>query len=214
MFTALAASLYAADLTEIKSTSDTWILEGSPSKFGTSPYLANSDTTGVLRRGLIYFDLSSYAGKTVESNATLTLYTSSISAQTKGDSVSVYLIDADNAGWTEGGANWTTKDGSAAWSHAGLGSSGDGYGSTPITTVPIPSSSNGARTFTIGKEIIQSWIDSSSSNAGVLIRLATEVEPGGDDTVNWHSKEQGGAYMPTLSFSIDMERKIQLVIIR
>lgn len=198
----LFAQLCVAGIITNTPTADTWLYEGSGNNFGTSAYFSCSDNTGVLRRSLLYFDLSAYAGQTVQDDATLTLYTQGISAQTKGDPVSIYLINAANAGWTEGGADWTTKDDSVAWSHAGLGAPGDGYGSTPLLTVPIPASSNGPRPFTIAKSVLQSWIDSPGSNAGILVRLTTEVEPGGDDTVSWHSKEQAGLYVPTLSFTI------------
>ena len=208
----------AAEVVTVGSSDDALIWsERGENNYGTyTLFEGASDLSATwVRRGVLSFDLSAYAGQVVDGDATLTLRVDSSSTQTRGDDLNLYAIYAANAGWSEdyttwdyrtldagGGVyeNWVGSGGTG--SYFGLGNPGDAYESSPIDSASIPGNKV-PLSFTIPKAVIQSWIDSPGSNAGLLVRLADETTE--TDYVGLFSKEEATtSYRPLLEFTTNL----------
>ena len=188
----VAASFCLAKSVSVGAAADAHIIKSLPTKnFGTSPYMSSrtAEEATDIRRALIRFDLSEYAGMTVARNATLTLSVWGASGQTKGDKIVACLVDSKKAGWDEKEVTWDTFD--------------NAYSPECISSAVIPSSSGGFRPLTIPADIIQAWIDNPESNAGLLIRLEDETSE--DDAVHWNTKEttKGNRFVPVLKCRLE-----------
>ncbi len=98
---------------------DSWIAPNSNKNYGADTSL---QVKGDKTAALLKFDLSAFPAGSLPLGATLSVYASSVSTGT--NTVGAYRLTGD---WLEGagtgstvpGVNWTTRDGTAAWTAAG-----------------------------------------------------------------------------------------------
>jgi hypothetical protein len=204
----------------LKPSSDTSILATNPdTNYDNPSYLYLIGNASGIRRSMLKFDLSSYAGQTVVGSGTLQLTTGIIGTAAAGRTVDAYPIFSSNASWTETGATWNnllesslttdTTDSDKPWvnadgggSYSGLGAPGEAYAATPVITATIPSGEQLPMTFTIPAAIIQNWIDHPSDNAGLLLRLPSEIDADSNKKVYFFPAEYSYAgYHPKLTFT-------------
>jgi hypothetical protein len=156
--------------------------------WGAWNQIYGSEATTVQRRSNLAFDLSSLAGEVVQ-DATLRLtqtFANNIVAAENTD-LWLYQILPANAGWVQGNNLATAADaGESTWANkahpgtawagsAGLSTAGVDVSATPIYEglgVYNFSTTNIGTVFEISlpADLVQSWIDNPSSNAGVQLR--------------------------------------------
>ena len=135
------------------------------------------------RRGLIRFDLSSLAGNVVSvSSASLSL--SLGGAATSGSfTIKVHPLLAANVGWQAGTGQFTaasTQTGDSTWNQRNSGQA-NWAGGSGASVAGVDYSSNELASFTwspsstsvdisIPNALIQSWIDTPSTNAGLFLK--------------------------------------------
>lgn len=156
------------------------------------------------RRSILRFDLSSMTNA-VESvqGAQLTLKLGGNATSTKL-TISVYELALANAGWLEGGGNLTAvaAAGEVTWSHLGYdtrawagspgaGLSGTDYIATPVATFEWEVGSTSVE-LNLSAAMIQRWIETPSSNAGLLF-VATNGAGENAMTANFASSEHATA---------------------
>ena len=119
---------------------------------------------------MVKFDVSSVPASSTINSATLRLYVTDKRSQLLSDqAVSVHPVTSE---WGESQVTWVRRT-SVNWSPAG-----GAYGGS-IASVLFSSMSTGAWvTFSIPASTVQSWVDSPSSNCGVLIKLDPDSDPG------------------------------------
>jgi hypothetical protein len=147
----------------------------------------SSDLTPIIYRGAIKFDLSPIVPATSTiTNAYLTLYVESLAYTTFGvpSTVEVYAL---SQGWTEGSldgtdgvSNWLTREAGTDW-----GAQGGSYEATLIDTESI--TQTGSVTFTITPAVVQNWLENSSANYGLLLKVTNES--GNVTIVNFSSSD-------------------------
>ncbi len=155
----------AAKLT-LNPTADTYIDQSlAGTNFGAAVTLGTNRNAGTIQRTLMNFNVS-----TIPATAKIgyaRLYLNQITART--DIIAAYRA---NAAWTEVGANWTNMNanfvGTTAYPSAGI---------TPIT---------GWNALDV-TSLVQSWVDGSFANQGLMIKVMTES--GGANIATYHSKE-------------------------
>jgi hypothetical protein len=198
-----ARAQYVVDVTQ-----DTFVAnsagDSSTTNFSTSPTLqmtqiANGDYQSY---PLLQFNLSSFAGETVTSNATLTLQFNGYNDQGglyphSGDNVQLLALGSavnfstiTYAGFLSGGDAVRT-DLESLTAIGGLQSYNFGAGATQNMT------------FTIPETVVQSWINSPATNFGFVLFRAPEPGSGGvfADNAGMDFSSSNGAQGPTLSFS-------------
>ncbi len=115
-------------------------------------------------RVLIKFDISSISPDAVCTSAVLSLWGES---GTAGSTWTAYSILSGNSGWNEN-ATITTRDGTNAWAGSdGCSTSGTDYNGTSIGSLTWANNNN-EQTMTLTTATVQSWINSSSTNHGIL----------------------------------------------
>lgn len=145
-------------------------------------------------KGLIKFDLSTIPAGTTITSAKISLYATA--NQASSATYSVHEILSANGDWQEGNENdeeaevlypsWDYKDtgNSIAWAgSAGLSTAGVDYRATAEDTYTGTISNNTRYEFDLTTATVQSWIDTPSSNYGLLLRTASA------NTVNFATKE-------------------------
>lgn len=170
--------------------SNSLIISSTPNQnYGAAGSIQFGSVGTEIRKTLLRFDLTAFAGMQIEGDATFTLYQRNpFGAEVK---VSLYQISAANAGWNEGnGGTGAADPGESAWNFlsqgspatpwagsAGLSTSGVDFLSGPLVTFDyIPSGVNGtAINITIAGSVLQGWIDDPSSNAGLLLVANTQM---------------------------------------
>ncbi len=156
---------------------------------GQYVYTGNQNN-GLLRRGVVHFDLASIPPTALIQNATVRLFCNSA----PGVSVNVALHRA-NATWGEGtsdaggneGSGTTATTNDATWLHRFYnsvlwGTAGGSFVSTPSATLAVPAIANTAYDWT-GAGIIsdvQAWVNGAAINAGWVIR--------GDETASTNTR--------------------------
>ena len=119
---------------------------------------------------MVKFDVSSVPTSSTINSATLHLYVTGKQSQLLSDqAVRVHPVTSE---WSESQVTWVRRT-SVNWP-----SPGGAYGAS-IASVLFSSMSSGAWvTFSIPASTVQSWVDSPSSNYGVLIKLDPDSDPG------------------------------------
>lgn len=136
------------------SVSDTFVAVGEPdTASGSYPYLYTGQHSSGEKRSLIAFDLSSVPTDASISDATLTL--SMDYAETAG----TIHLHAVTASWSEATATYNIV--------------GDAFDVLPNASFTAPSGAGGSLSSNI-VALVQSWIDGSRENYGLVLR-----EPGG-----------------------------------
>jgi hypothetical protein len=139
--------------------------------YGACPDIGAGRSATETGRGLIKFNLTSLAGKTIVS-ASLTLYVS-IGVTGSGN---LALVELSRA-FSEGEVCSAASAGDATWVSAGITSwttpGGDFAGAVsnnrPFTTA------TSEVVFTLNSSIVQGWVDDSASNDGMLLKLVSET---------------------------------------
>lgn len=200
---ATTLSAGAATLT-LSASDDTYLQNGSGNNYGASTtLLVKASYVSLLR-----FDLSSIpAGSTVVS-AKLSLAAAS---NENGGDISAYAVLSGNAGWIEGAKSGTAAgSGEPNWSYRNAGTSTAWAGSAGLSTSnvdyksPAESMRNNAWVsgqryeWTISSATTQNWINTPSSNHGLVMRSSTGYWP------RFHSKESTNASLrPRLIVTVD-----------
>jgi hypothetical protein len=162
-------------------TRDTKIRSGSPTtNYGSSTVLEadGSPDDGVL----IKWDLSAIPAGSVVSSASITLTVTNATSHT-------YEIYSLKRNWVESQATWRSYASGLAWQVAGAQGSND-RGTTVLGSVTA--SATGAKTVSLnasGVAAVQSWVNTPSSNYGIVI----QDYAGASDGVDFYSSEDGTA---------------------
>jgi hypothetical protein len=118
-------------------------------------------------RALVAFDLGSVVPGTTIISATLQFWTEMPGAS----QVNVYPVLVS---WTEGEANWSTRDGTTAWAVAGADGVGLDRNPTAVATLDVSSRAITSATLTsAGVQRIQNWIDGVEPNHGFMLSSTT-----------------------------------------
>jgi len=174
-------------------TTDTWLSStsqaanyGGDDNFSVSP----------VNVGLLRFDVSAIAPSTPIVAAELHIKTEDFGLAS--GSVQVFQV---LQAWTEGTgqgasgvANYTQRMSATSWANAGAGTPGSRSSTMLAQFVPAAISTDYTVTFNAaGVAMVQSWVDTPSSNAG----MAFVVTSGGGN-VNFQSREAGANSAPLL----------------
>lgn len=145
--------------TSIASAADTFLRGGSSTNFGSDDAIKSGrDNGGPLFYGLLKFDVASIPASAVISSAKLRLY--QFSSKKSGNmSVGVHRIDQ---AWTENEADWSTADGSTAWS-VGVGGT---YSSPAVSNTDISIGSYTWYEWDV-TPLMQEWVDGIAPNFGI-----------------------------------------------
>jgi hypothetical protein len=214
-----AALLQAAPIpVSLNPTADNSVLaDGANTNYNSSTYLYLQGSSTAVRRSLLRFDLTPYAGKSVDGNATLQLKVD-LNPSNSSQKIELYSIVSSNAAWGETSATWNnllksslttdTTDSDKPWvnaagtgSYPGLGAPGESYAAVPIATATAPAVGS-SFTFTIPASVLQNWIDHPSDNAGLLLRLSVENDSNSNNRVSLYPREVGSTYGPILKFTV------------
>jgi hypothetical protein len=151
-------------------TRDTYISQGSPtSNFGASTTIKVNGAAGNDLSGLVKWDISSIAAGNVVQTVTITFNVTNKSA----NSYQVYELKRP---WVENQATWNVYATGSNWSVPGAQGSSD-RGSTVLGTVTA--SALGSYTLTLnssGVALVQSWVNTPSTNNGIIIANATNTD--------------------------------------
>jgi hypothetical protein len=171
---------------------------GNNQVYSSSAY-AGWITVNAIYRGLIRFDnLDAYIGSGSDvQSAVLQVRNLNPPQQDRTVTVEFYAIDPANYGWYAGTLhqafeaetatwNWkasgaTSADPGVAWAGGdGLGSpGGGGYAATPFATVNMTDAA-AVYDITVPLSLVQGWIDTPTTNAGIFIRIADETNDAGN----------------------------------
>lgn len=193
---ALPAPLHAA-LYSLDAGSDTYIFNNRDdagsrdSVNGSSSTMLSVNISGGSYNyfPLIYWDISSFSGQTVEGDATISLTISSMAGSGVRTASLVQLPEAFNESTTtfnnyNSGAPDTARIGTATVPGASL-----------TFSPPL-----GEAVFTVPGSIVQDWIDSPATNFGVGILMPEQNLPGPD--VGYYSRDVlNSSLRPTLDFT-------------
>jgi len=145
---------------------DTYLKEkssNSTENYGKKSNIHHKERANEDERGLIQFDLSNQAGKTVIS-ATLFMYLEK--GEGSGNTIDAHRITTQWEEGTETGndgkSNWTAASNTTAWNNSG----GD---FNPATEGIMTTESLGYRTMTLSTALVQDWIDHPSTNFGLML---------------------------------------------
>lgn len=122
---------------------------------------------GQNKRILLEFDLTSLPIGFEASAATLTLFASNTA--TPANDIDIYKVLKS---WTEAGATWNTRDGSTAWSTAGLGAGTD-KSATPDLSVDLGTYGIETPIEIDLTDIVNEWLSGSVDNNGLIFEFAT-----------------------------------------
>lgn len=176
-------------------TQDTYISSGSIAgrNYGVTEDILVGAGSGIERRALFQFDVSSLAGQyTSITSAQFKLTQIEGSAQFSDFDLYAYQIADANAGWVEGtgngtsssAPNWVLLEGpDTYWAgSSGLHTADTDYVDTVLDSVTYSSGGAGADmngtvyTFDLPGSLIEQWV--TGVNAGLLIFASSEVEEG------------------------------------
>lgn len=172
---------------DVDTASDTRFSSGSPtSNYGSDTSLRVS---GVTRSGVMAFTLSSLADVDITS---ATLYMT----KTGGSgTLTLNRILAANAGWTEMGATWNTKDGTNGWAgistYGGCLVPGTDYASDPLCALDLTIDDNARGSASLDLDEFAAMV---AGNYGIAFR------GGSSDDVTPASSDHGtSGYRPVLT---------------
>ncbi|MCD4826036.1 MAG: DNRLRE domain-containing protein [Phycisphaerae bacterium] len=153
--------------------------------------------SGTNSNSIIRFDLSGLSGKTITS-ATLSLYAYSVSGN---QAVNLYEVAAANKDWVEGTSGWppVAQAGSSCWNYreydattptdwagsAGCSTSGTDYVADRLAQTWVLNTVQFYSWDITRTTMLQSWVDSPSDNAGLLISA------GGSARSSFYTSEHG-----------------------
>lgn len=143
----------------LNASSDTYLKGGSSSNYGSNgEFRLGRDNGGPSLYGLLKFDVSAITPGTTITSAKLRInqYDSNKSGTVD---IGAFRIDQD---WTESGANWSTANGSTAWS----GGAGGTYSSPAISTTNVNLKTYGWYEWDV-TALVQEWVDNVSPNHGI-----------------------------------------------
>lgn len=172
--------------TTLIASADTYLQQGSPTiNHGTEVFLAvGFYPADDIQRSLVQFDLSTIpAGATIES-ATLDL-TLDGNFTTVAYTTYIYQVLVP---WTELGATWDTEDGTTAWNSPGCGGIGTDRKSVASGSVGVDASTVGIVSIPLSVSDIQSWVDGSLTNNGIIIVASDETD---QTMIRWDSTQNG-----------------------
>lgn len=149
---------------------DTYIDADAPStNYGSSDRMITSESTAT--KFLLKFDLSGLDDGIYYGNANLKLR--ALSGDASGSATwTAYAILSGNAGWTENGATWNKIDGSSDWAgSAGCSTPGTDHSTSQIGSGEAQTA--GISTILINGATINDWVQSPSTNYGLVIFTTT-----------------------------------------
>lgn len=158
---------------------------------GGLPYFrANQSRTWEQSKGLLRFDLSALTGQALTVDSVTLVLSTIAGGAVENVPFFVHEILPANAGWVQGTGGWSTPatPGEVTWNQkaagqadwagsAGLGAPDVDYVSTPLAAdIYNPANPTGTTiSLTLPASLVQAWIDSPSSNAGLL--FLTSINP-------------------------------------
>jgi hypothetical protein len=160
-----------AKTASVTSTADTDMLQNAPKKnYGTAISLGVGGDepagTGKDKSTLLKWGLSTIPAGSKISSASVTLNVENSSAQT-------YQAYELKRPWVESAATWQLYAAAKSWQIAGAKGSLD-RGTTVVGTVSP--SATGKQTFALSPATVQNWVNNPSSNNGIIIANATNMD--------------------------------------
>lgn len=150
----------------------------------TIKLFAGGDGTLVLYRGIIKFDVSTIEPSSV--TVTSAILTLSLEACDGTPTIEAHKILQS---WTEGSSNgvngvsnWISKEAATNWATAGGSFDATSLASSTITSA-------GSVNLSIPASIVQSWIDDSTTNYGLLLKKKNDSPPANGDGILFYSRE-------------------------
>ena len=135
---------------------------------GTTVQIDGDDPagSGMDKSGLIRWDLSSVPAGSKVSSASITL-------NITDPSVNTYQAYALKRAWVESAATWNLFAAASPWEIAGAKGSLDREATVVVSMTP---SATGKQTFSLSSEVVQRWVDNSSTNQGIIIANETNKD--------------------------------------
>lgn len=171
------ALLYADEVTTLTSVADSYLDQQSPdSNNGTSDTLDVQSRATRNRRAMVRFDLSSIAAGSAVKTSTLSLFLKS--APSANRTHAVHRVTGSTQ-WTETGVTWKSRNGTTDWTTAG----GD-FNAIAVATAATGTTSNVTINWNVLSDgtvtnIPQGWLDTSSTNLGLIVKDTVEDDAGG-----------------------------------
>lgn len=205
-------------------TEDTFIVSGSGAtlNYGANQSIPVGYNTFNIRRALMRFDLSSLSLAPGESVASASITLNLNAAPVSGaEEIGVYEVALANVGWVEGTANGTRQVGSSSFNYritestdpasttwdGGSNGALEGWpgSTTPMdtATVDVGTALGTDFTFDLDLTLVESWINNSSTNAGVVFSPTAGPANSNNYLASFDSSEDGTiAFRPSLEVSI------------
>ena len=204
------------------TTSSTTASDLNNLNYGGWDLLVSRDQSNTRKRFILSFDLSGFAGQSVQ-EATLTLTKPTVAGlNTVQRDILGYQIHSGSAGWAEGSSNNTAEEGAAsgnwkaysatsptAWTGtAGAVGNIGGALADAVADAVLPAASpkwtqadaaGTQYTLTLPTTMVQSWIDNPSQNAGLLF---LNTGGSGIDVIFASSEHATAAWRPTLTLVV------------
>jgi hypothetical protein len=186
----------SASAATIAASADTYIAEhtvlgGKGSIHGTDPTLYEIGASTFRAFPLVRFDLSGFAGETVTGSAALSLNVTGIhpsAAQATQHLEARQVL-----------VSW--EEATLSWNSFGPGPiSGTNVSPTALDPHTVTVKAGDVVTFSLPAAVVQTWIDSPSTNYGLLLYSTTNVTI---KDIHFASKENTTASGPELSFDTD-----------
>ncbi len=170
--TMLTASYTEKTTIGLSAEIDAYIAQGSPSSnYGNCNRLYSGSTSSNSNRSLLKFNLTSIPTNAIIEGATL-LLTRVGGSNTSSTNISVHKITAD---WTEGSGSCSGNTGPASWNQRTSGTAWASSGGDFTATADAITAVAGNATYKWAlKDLIQKWVNGSSPNYGMLLKMQTE----------------------------------------
>ncbi len=170
----------------VPATRDTYIKAGQTPRDAAPTVWVDNVTTTSRAHGLLKFDFGGQSGTVLASSLQLNV-------TEPGRGFAIYELKRD----FDGVADWQSYASGASWATAGAGSTTSDRGGTVLGTVDCPQVGTCLTALNAsGVSLIQSWVDSRATNAG-LILVGTTAE-----NIGFGSIEGSSALRPKLLLTL------------
>lgn len=201
----LLTSAASASVISVSAGKDTTILDNGRVN-GTGQALFTGRTgSGVLRRGLLWFDLSGIAAGSVINSVTLSMYVNSLGSGASTDLHTVHRLQQDwneaangsGGATTGGGGGVTAVAGDATWTNSGYGAWAAGGNFNPAESDSLLIGTLGLQNFTGAGLVadVQDWVDNGNNFGWILIGN----EQNNSSSKRFNAREHESGNYPTLT---------------